>query len=817
MGTSSVPDGRAHARVLCVVGLLLLSSSLCLSSSVGRKTENFGKNWKFALGDVTDGQRQDLDDSQWRRLDLPHDWSIEGTFSDKNPATPGGGALPGGIGWYRKTFTRPEADKARRTFVEFDGVYKNSTVWINGHLLGLRPYGYSSFEYELTPYLHSGKEKNVLAVRVDNSQQPNSRYYSGSGIYRNVWLTTTENIRVDHWGTFITTPHVSKQEATVAVRIWIRNTSGQTQPIRLIMRVIDGAGREVAKGEAAAVVPNDSVGLVDETLKVRNPSLWSLEHPNLYRAVAYVRSHGKTTDTFATTFGIRTFAFDAEKGFSLNGMPVKIRGVCEHHDLGCLGAAVNIRALERQIEILKAVGVNALRTSHNPPAPELLDLCDKMGIIVMDEAFDMWKKSKKTFDYSLDWDEWHRRDLADLVVRDRNHPSVFLWSIGNEVQEQYDHTDSSGSVITKELASIVRDLDPSRPITSACNDADPMNPIIRSGALDVIGENYNISGYPLFPTTYPGKKFIATETTSALATRGHYDMPSDSIRRWPSRWDLPLLDGNPDNTCSSYDNCSVPWGSTHEETWKIIKKYDFLSGLFIWTGFDYLGEPTPYGWPSRSSYFGLVDLAGFPKDAYYLYQSEWTDTPVLHVFPHWNWKPGQTIDVWAYTNFEEVELFLNGTSLGVKKKTADDLHLQWRLTFAPGTLKAVGRSGGKDVLVREVKTAGAPAMILLGADRTRISANGEDLSFVSVKVLDAHGTLVPNADNLIRFSISGVGRIVGVDNGLQSSSESFKATEHKAFNGLCLAVIRSTEKAGRTILTATADGLPPASVVIESR
>ncbi len=522
-------------------------------------------------------------------------------------------------------------------------------------------------------------------------------------------------------------------------------------------------------------------------------------------------------DNYETTFGIRTFVFDVDKGFSLNGKHVKINGVCDHHDLGCLGSAVNKRALERQLEILKTMGCNAIRTSHNPPAPELLDLCDRMGFIVMDEAFDMWKKKKTDFDYSLDWDTWHRQDLTDMILRDRNHPSVFIWSIGNEIPEQWDKQDSSGTVIARELGALVKSLDATRPVTSALNDPVPSNPLVRSGALDLIGNNYSIDKYPDFPKTFPGRKFIATETVSALATRGHYDMPSDTIRRWPTRWDIPFNAGNPDNTCSAYDNCSAPWGSTHEETWKVIKKYDFLSGMFIWTGFDYIGEPTPYSWPSRSSYFGIIDLAGFPKDVYYMYQSEWTDKPVLHLFPHWNWKKGDTVDVWAYTNCEEVELFLNGQSLGTKKKIGDDLHLMWKVPFTPGTLKAVGRSGGKDILTQEIKTAGAPAKIVLEADRNVISADGKDLSFVTVKVMDEAGTLVPNADNLIHFSVSSEGRIVGVDNGLQTSHESFKAHDRKAFNGLCLSVIQSTEKAGRITLEATSDGLKGSSVVIESK
>jgi len=812
------PRALAHCLRSSILTLIALVVIACAASpSSVRKTTLFTENWKFFLGDVPKGQDPALDDTKWRVLNLPHDWSVEGEFSKDAPATPGGGALPGGIGWYRKTFTVPEADKGKLVFVDFDGVYRNSEVWINGHYLGKRPYGYISFRYELTPYLKYGKENNLLAVRVDNSQQPNSRWYSGSGIYRNVWLVITDKISVDHWGTFVTTPEVTERTAKVSIRTSVRNASGKDQQLTLKTIILNEKGEKVASTQSGGVAPKNAVWAIAQELTIQNPALWSVDSPRLYKAVTTVESKGAVRDEYETSFGIRTFIFDSEKGFLLNGQQLKIKGVCNHHDLGCFGAAVNRRALERQLEIMKGMGVNSIRTSHNPPAPELLDLCDRMGIIVMDEAFDMWRKKKTEYDYALDWDAWHQRDVEDFVLRDRNHPSVFIWSIGNEIMEQWDKEDSSGVVIARELASIIKRLDTTRPITAACNNPDPSNQLIKSGALDLIGYNYSQGLYPDFHKTYPGKRFIATETTSALATRGHYDMPSDSIRRWPERWDKPFDKGNADNTCSSYDNCSAPWGSTHEETWKIIKKYDFLSGMYIWTGFDYLGEPTPYGWPSRSSYFGIVDLAGFPKDAYYLYQSEWTNKPVLHIFPHWNWKEGDTVDVWAYTNCEEVELLLNGTSLGTKKKVGDELHLMWRVPFRPGILKAIGRSGGKETLVREIRTAGTPARIVLEADRNVIVADGRDLSFVTVKVLDNAGTLVPGADQLVHFSILGEGKIVGVDNGLQTSLESFKAQERKAFNGLCLVVIQSTERGGQIALTATSEGLQGMRIHIDAK
>src|SRR5215813_5782591 len=793
-----------------LLAIACLVASVVHANSRPGQTVSFTDDWRFHLGDVPDGQNPQLNDSQWRRLDLPHDWSIEGEFSEKNPATPGGGALPGGMGWYRKTFTLPLGAKDRLVFIDFDGVYRNSEVWLNGQYLGKRPYGYISFRYELTPYLKFGKEKNVIAVKVDNSKQPNSRWYSGSGIYRNVWLTVTDKVRVEHWGTYVTTPAVSATEATIEIKTRMRNDADSGQAASLRTFILDAEGREVARQAASETVGRGVAAEIQQTLKVTNPRLWSVDKPYLYKAVSEVTQAGKVVDRYETPFGIRYFSFDKDKGFSLNGEPLKILGVCDHHDLGSLGAAVNVRALERQLQMLKDMGVNGFRTSHNPPAPELLELCDRLGFIVMDEAFDMWKKGKTDFDYHLDWDEWHKRDLEDMVLRDRNHPSVFIWSIGNEVAEQWSDNDANAGPIARELAGIVRALDKTRPVTAACNNVSAKNGVIASGALDLVGTNYAHERLSTFPELFAGQKIIGTETTSALATRGSYDLPSDRVRRWPPRWDLPLKDGNADFSCSAYDNCSTPWGSTHEETWKVVKSADFFSGMFIWTGWDYLGEPTPYSWPARSSYFGIIDLAGFPKDVYYMYQSEWTTKPVLHIFPHWNWKAGDVVDVWAYSNSEEVELFLNGNSLGTKRKEKGDLHLMWRVPYHPGILEAVARTGGKQVLATEVRTALGPYKIVLTPDRSRIKADGKDLSFVTVKIVDANGTLVPNAEQLVTFSLTGACQIVGVDNGSQTSHESFKANQRRAFKGMCLVIVKAGESAGKIGLTATSPGLQPA-------
>ncbi len=794
--------------------ILLVVQSALSGQSINRTS--FNENWKFFLGDVA-AAINDINDNGWRILNVPHDWSIELPFDSTSPTGTGGGALRGGMGWYRKTFLMPQTVKGKNVFIDFDGVYMNSEVWINGHSLGIRPNGYISFRYDLTPYLKYGNEKNIITVKVDNSQQPNSRWYSGSGIYRNVWLVTANDIFVDQWGTFITTPNADRQSASIDIKINVNNTNGSDKKVVIKTILYDGLSTPVSTTSSPLTAKANGVTKISQQTKIVSPRLWSIEDPYLYKATTQVIKDNKIIDEYITNIGLRHFDFDADRGFSLNGKSMKIIGVCNHHDLGCLGAAINTQALQRQLHMLKEMGINGIRTSHNPPAPELLDLCDKMGFIVMDEAFDMWKKPKNKFDYHLNWDVWHKKDLEDQVLRDRNHPSVFIWSIGNEIPEQWGNNgkDTSGKIIGRELADIVDSLDGTRPITAAFNNPWPGNEIYKSGALDLVGFNYSHKTFKDFPKNFPGQKFIATETVSSLTTRGHYDMPSDSIRRWPSRWDKPVENANPDLTCSAYDNCSAPWGSTHEETLKELLKYDFASGMFIWTGFDYLGEPTPYPWPARSSYFGIIDLAGFPKDVFYLYQSLFTKKTVLHIFPHWNWSPGQTIDVWSYyNNADEVELFINGKSQGMRKKQGDDLHVMWRVKYEPGTLKAVSRKDGKMILTKEIKSAGEPAKLVLKSFNGTIKAGGDEMDFVSVSILDKNDNVVPGADNLIEFEIEGNGKIVGVDNGLQTDLSSFKANEKKAFHGRCLAVIQSNGKKGIMTLKAKSDGLQFAKISI---
>lgn len=787
---------------LSLLGVCIVSCGTNVSLS--RETVDFNKGWYFTLADSSlEAHEPGFSHQNWRPLKLPHDWSIEGPFSEEHPAGAGGGALPGGIGWYRKPFLLSPADSDRNISIDFDGVYMNSEVWINGHYLGKRPNGYISFRYELTPHLNYGDQENVIVVKVDNSQQPNSRWYSGSGIYRNVRLVKTSDIFVDHWGAKVSTPEVSRQTATVELNLSIQNKSDRRM-VEIINTVMSQEGREVNRSTSTHSL-DKSLNDLSFQWQVDEPRLWSVDDPFMYKIVTEIVADGQVMDTYESPLGLRYFEFSSEKGFILNGEPLKILGVCNHHDLGALGAAVNTRAIERQLEIMKKMGVNGIRTAHNPPAPELLQLCDSMGFIVMDEVFDMWAKKKSPYDYSRYWDDWSEKDLEDFVKRDRNHPSIFMWSIGNEILEQWDTT---GIRIAKALADQVRTLDDSRPITSALNDPRPHNNIYKSGALDIVGFNYNHQLYADFPENFPGEVFIATETTSALATRGHYDMPSDSTRRWPIQWDIPFTQGNADNTVSAYDHVSTGWGSTHEETWKVMKKYDFLAGMYIWTGFDYLGEPTPYGWPSRSSYFGIVDLAGFPKDTYYMYQSEWTEDTVLHVFPHWNWKQGQQVDIWAYYNqADEVELFVNDESRGIRKKEGDDLHVMWRINYEPGVIKVISRSNNREVAVKEVHTAGEPSTIEMKADREQIRADGKDMSFVTVSVLDENGNKVPDAESLITFSVEGAGEIVAVDNGDPTSHESFRVSQRKAFHGLALVVVRSTEASGIIKLTATGDGI----------
>ena len=820
--------------------ILLLAAALTAGAEDPR-SENFNNGWRFCLGDPAEAQSRDFDDTGWRALTLPHDWAIEGAFSADNPSGTGGGALPGGIGWYRKTFRTAAPRPGQRTFLDFDGIYMNGSVYVNGTFAGKRPYGYASFSIDITDMLTDGD--NTVAVRVDNSEQPNSRWYSGCGIYRNVWLRTVGDVSIPKDGTYITTCG-----DTMTIRTAVENTSGKDRTLRLVTTVTGPDGTAVGTATSEFIAPKNSCDTVCQKVTVASPELWDVDSPNLYRVVSRIddASTGSTLDTYATTTGFRSFRFDADKGFFLNGRPLKINGVCLHHDAGALGAVVNRAAIHRQLSIMKEMGCNAIRCSHNPPAPELLDLCDQMGFLVMDEAFDMWRKRKSAHDYARYFDQWHERDLDDMIIRDRNHPSIVVWSIGNEVLEQWTHADadtlslaeanlilnfghaeeqaieaneelSVNSLLTIKLADRVRALDTTRPITSGCNEPAPYNHLFRSGALDIIGYNYHDTWFDTVPAIYPGMPFNITESVSALATRGYYRMPSDSTFIWPARPEQPFFD--PSLSCSSYDNCHVPWGSTHERSLRYVRDHDFISGQFVWTGFDYIGEPTPYGWPARSSFFGIVDLAGFPKDAYYLYQSEWLpDKTVLHILPHWNWTDGEEIDVWAYyNNADEVELYINGKSQGISAKTPERLHAMWRTRFEPGTLTAVSRKDGREVARREIRTAGVPHAIRLIPDRTAITADGTDLCYITAEIVDADGNLCPWADNEITFAVDGSAFNAGVDNGSPISHEPFKADSRRAFYGKALVIAQNNASAGPCTVTASAAGLLPCSISFESK
>lgn len=789
-----------NTRIIFFLLGCLLSSQL-IAQPLGRA--NFDAGWKFRLGDIAGAEKNNFPDQNWRQLDLPHDWSIEGSYRPDNPSGHQGGLLPGGIGWYRKKFNLSDLD-GQKYFIEMDGVYKNSTVFINGHSLGTRPYGYASFQYDMTPYLQQGE--NLLAVKVDNSKQPDSRWYTGAGIYRHVWLVQTSRIYVPQWGIFVTTPKVAEKEATVNVAATIANDTREKASLKIEFTLLDDAGKEVARSSRSASANPGSKIPVNASLKVITPKLWDIQNPTLYKLTTKIYRDKQLMDTQITTVGIRSVVFTADKGFFLNGKPVKILGVCNHHDLGPLGAALNDRALERQLELLKTMGCNGIRCSHNLMAPELLDLCDKMGFLVMDETFDSWYigKDAAPFGFQNYFKEWSEREITDMVLRDRNHPSVILWSIGNEIKEQWFPGSTNGGELARELVGIVKKYDTTRYTTSAFNFIRDAEKKGMTAAVDVVGFNYTIDAYDEIREKHPEWLYIASETTSQFDSRGVYHLPADTTAKTYS-----------DFQTSAFDNKGG--GTTHEEAWVAVKERPWMAGLYIWTGFDYMGEPSPYEKTAVSSYFGIFDLCGFPKDGYYFYKSQWTSEPVLHLLPHWNWKAGQTIDVVAYTNCDEVRLYLNNKPLETRNfKETKKLSLAWKVPYSQGVLRAEGYRDGKLVATDTVRTAGDPSNIELQPDRTSIRATGTDLSFVTVKITDENGTLVPEADNLVHFDIEGEGKIVGVGNGNAMSLEPAKGSERRAFSGMCLVVVQGTGKKGKIALKATSLGFPESNIIISN-
>ncbi|MGN6370875.1 MAG: glycoside hydrolase family 2 TIM barrel-domain containing protein [Phycisphaerae bacterium] len=815
--------------------LLALAVSMALGacSTAGhpRQVLKFDKQWKFHAGDTAGADAVSFNDASWQTINVPHDYAItghggtpkdpsrmEGPFDPESPAGGGGGYLDAGPAWYRKTFTLSPSAKGHRVAIQFDGVYMDSTVYLNGKKVGGHPYGYTSFQIDLTNDLNFDGP-NTLAVHT-NVQQPCSRWYSGAGIYRHVYLNITNPVHIAPWGIYVTTPEVTDAAAKVAVQATIQNDSSAAADCTITCRILDADGKEVARTTSTASAASNATAQGECSLSIANPKRWSIETPTLYTLVTEVSAGGKIVDSTKTRFGVRTIDFTAEGGFFLNGKHVPIQGTCNHHDLGALGSAFNKAAMRRELQILKDMGCNALRTSHNPPDPEFLDLADEMGFVVMDEAFDEWKRSKTHYGYGRFFDEWADKDLTAMIHRDRNHPSIILWSIGNEIPEQgpprsrnrngqassqpaYD-----GSVLPKRLAAICHREDPTRLVTAACNSAEAA---VKSGfasGLDIMGINYSLANYARFK----GRLLFASETSSALSTRGEYGLTLNS------QGEVEInKESKQTYQCTSYDLEAPHWGYTAEADLLALKKSPWMAGEFVWTGFDYIGEPTPYPWPARSSYFGIVDLAGFPKDRYYLYQSQWTNKPVVHLLPSWNWPgfEGKAIPVWCFTNADSVELFLNGKSLGVRDwKDNNTLHLEWKVPYEPGTLKAVGKKDGKVIATDEVVTAGPPARIELSADRNKIHADGDDLSYITARILDKDGHICPNADNELHFTLTGAADIAGLDNGDPINHEFFQGDQHKAFHGLALAILRSKESAGKATLTVEAPGLKSASIDI---
>jgi len=739
------------------------------------------------LGDDSSASKTAFNDNSWRLLDLPHDWSIEGEFKKDSPTGGGGGYLPTGIAWYRKEFVLPSSVHGKQVSIQFDGVYMNSEVWINGHYLGKRPNGYISFVYDLTPYIIKGK--NTLAVRVDNSEQPNSRWYSGSGIYRHVWLNITNPVHIAQWGTYITTPQVDSASATVAIKTKIENSGQSKSNAVLISTIIDENGHEVANGKQAFLLSAKSSDECSQDIPLAAPALWSVGEPNLYTLRSTIIVHEKVVDEFQSTFGIRKLEFSNINGFLLNGKRVKMNGVCLHHDGGCVGAAVPVKIWETRLKLLKEMGCNAIRTSHNPVAPEFLDLCDKMGFLVMDEAFDAWETGKVKNDYHLYFDQWWTIDVRDQIFRDRNHPSVVIWSAGNEVPDQ---TKDRGVDLLRGLLATFHWQDPTRPVTTANDDIAADNGQTKLAFLegeDIVGYNYANRWherrelyYSLDHQDHPNWKMTGTES-----------VPVRNVPAYSLGADKSMVKAN-------YASGMIE----AEQLWEFVDVHDYVIGDFMWTGIDYLGESR---WPGKAAFSGQIDMTNRPKDGYYFYQSQWSDKPVLHLFPHWNWpgREGQIIPVLAYTNCDTVELFVNGKSYGLKVQefphqghsgawnkyakpyvgvTTADLHLSWDVAYEPGTIKAVGRKNGKQVIVDEI---------------------------------DDQGNVVPDADIMINFTISGNGKIAGVDNGDTRDDTSFKQNSRKAFNGHAFAVIQSTGKQGDILLTVQTDGLREAAVTINAQ
>lgn len=796
--------------------------------------QSFNSDWLFSRGDLPGAEEGSFDDSGWQVLDLPHDWAIEGPFDEKISTRTGG--LPVyGSGWYRKHFEIPARHVGKRVKIVFDGAMSLAKVWVNGSLVAERPYGYTTFHFDVTELLETGKE-NVIAVQL-KPEDFSARWYPGAGIYRNTWIEYNHQVHFSQWGTYVTTPEVSKDRAQIQVISSIENSEDRSLELTLVSEILDPSGLPVAEESRTIKIAAGKAQDILQLLDVANPVLWDIDSPRRYRLLSKIFVEGNQVDSYLTPFGIRTIEFSASEGFKLNGRYLKLKGVCMHHDLGPLGSAVNRRATERQLEIMKSMGVNAIRTSHNPPSPELLEFCDRLGLMVQDEAFDCWQMAKVPNDYSKYFDDWFDDDLRSMIRRDRNHPSVIMWSIGNEILEQGNA--DKGWILARMLSEICHDEDDSRPTTAGFNyyPASVDNKLAEH--IDIVGLNYHPASYSVLMEAHPEMIIYGSETSSCVSSRGIYHLP------------LELYDSHESLQISSYDLIGPPWAYPPDVEFMYQDAHPSLLGEFVWTGFDYLGEPTPFGgkdnitdgkwnadWPARSSYFGTVDLCGFPKDRYYLYQSQWTSSPMVHLLPHWNWqgREGEGIPVYGYTNCQEAELFLNGESLGKKVKGRDrplqkvdyynhdgsdfytPYRLLWNVPYSSGELKIVAYNNGQAVAEKVIETAGKPARISLIPDRTEIMADGEDLSFITVQLEDKHGNPCPLADNLIEFEVSAEGKIKAVGNGNAATTESFRAPFRRAFNGKCMLIIASGDSGPGSIqIKARSKGLKSAESYIQTR
>jgi beta-galactosidase len=786
--------------------------------------------------------QNNFNDDNWENITLPHDWAIKGPFYKGNNAIIGGGMgrLPiQGVAWYRKKINIPLSDKGKSIFLDIDGAMSYAMVWINGKIAGGWPNGYTSWQLDITPYIIPGQD-NQIAIRLDNPIS-SSRWYPGAGIYRNVWLTKTNPVYVENWGTAFSTRNVSTKSAIIDFKAKIINssTNDENPEISTEIYFLNNKGVKNKQSDAkinpiTIAIKSQSSSMVSGSVTISNPKLWGPQPdfvPNRYTAITTISIKGKIIDTFETQFGIRDIQFDAEKGLFVNGKPIYIKGVNQHHDLGALGTAFNVRAAQRQLEILRELGCNAIRMSHNPPAPELLELTDKMGFLVIDETFDCWELKKNPLDMHLIFPDWSEQDLRALIRRDRNHPSIIVWSFGNEVGEQY--TDTDGAAVAKKLKAIIKEEDTTRPTTVAMNYAKPNMPLPEM--VDLISLNYQgegirnseayaglkgISTSPLFPAfheKFPKKAIISSENAAAVSSRGEYFFP---VYHGNS---APIKDGfggdSKKKQVSSYELYSVDFGSSADKVFASMEKHPYVAGGFAWSGWDYLGEPTPY-YLSRSSYFGIIDLAGFKKDRYYLYQSQWrSELPMAHILPHWNWpdRIGQITPVHIFTSGDEAELFLNGKSLGRKKMEKYEYRLRWDdVIYTPGELKVVAYKNNKKWAENLVRTAGEVNKIQLSADHSVINADGDDLSFVTIEMTDRNGIIVPQANNTLHFSIEGSGEIIATDNGNPADMTSFASLEREAFNGLCLVIIRAKKQAGKITLKVKSEGLKEASISIKS-